>query len=387
MGNNATEDTGFANCSLYLNEQFNQTNSSAILNGEVNNFTLDLVEGEYNWSVECYDTAGLYNWSENRTFYVDFGFPSINLSYPEIDDVVYSSTVEFNFTVTDNMDGLLTCNLTVDGDVVDSDFNASNGTVTNRTVPGLGIGDHLWNVTCWDGAWNLNFSETRNFTIADFPPNATLTSPYDGYWNNDSSIILYYNASDNNDLANCSLYLNGQFNQSNSSALLNGEINNFTVGLIADGEYDWSINCTDNEGLNGSSEIWTFYIDTRFPQITLNAPWNNNFSLSSNLSFNFTVTDNMDDNLTCNLTVDGLVDSGFNASNDSLTNRQIAGLVDGENYWNVTCMDNAGNTNTSETWMINVTEYPSVILNTDDNEYFNYTDILFLVSSPELLLS
>ncbi len=373
---NASDDGDLDNCSLYLNNQFNQTNSSGLLNGDINNFTIDLIaQGEYNWSIQCFDTTSLSNWSDNRTFYIDTGFPTIELNYPEIDAIVYKSIVDFNLTATDNMVENLTCNLTVDGGVVDAEFNATNGTMINRTIGSLGIGDHLWNVTCWDLAGNLNVSETRNFTITDLPPNVSLTEPNNTYWHDEPNITLFYNASDNNDLANCSLYLNNQFNQSNGSTILNGEINNFTIGAIADGEYNWTINCTDDEGLNSSSETWIFYIDTGFPEISLNAPGNNNISLSSNVSFNFTATDHMDNNLTCNLTINSETVDEFNASNGTLTNRLITDLTDGEKIWNITCWDNAGNINTSEIWSLNVTEYPSITLNTADNESFNYTNI------------
>ncbi|OGJ21311.1 hypothetical protein A3K73_05660 [Candidatus Pacearchaeota archaeon RBG_13_36_9] len=376
---NASDDNNLlANCSLYLNGQLNQTNSSALLDAQTNNFTISAIaDGSYNWSVQCFDTASLSNWSQNRTFYIDTSFPGLILNYPGIDDVLYISTVSFNFTATDNMVLNITCNLTVDGSVVDANFNVTNGTMVNRTRTGIGIGDHLWNVTCWDRAGNINKSETRNFTITDLPPTVLLIEPNNSYWHNESNITLYYNASDNNNLANCSLYLNGQFNQSNSSAILNGELSNFTIPFIADGEYNWTVNCTDNAGLNTSSSKRTFYIDTIFPEVDLNAPRDNNFSLTSSVYFNFTATDNLDTNLTCNLTINSAVTGGsnFNASNGTLTNKLVTGLTDGDKYWNVTCIDNAGNLNTSRTWMLNVTVYPSVALNTSDNSFFNYSDI------------
>jgi len=377
---NVSDDNNLlANCSLYLNNQFNQTNSSALLNAQTNNFTISsIANGQYNWSVQCFDTAGLQNWSQNRTFYIDTVFPTINLFYPGVGQTeLYSSTVSFNFTATDSVDSNLTCNLTVGQEVVDSNFNASSGIMTTRPIGGLGIGTHFWNVTCWDDAWNLNVSETRNFTIYDLPPTVSLVEPNSSYWHNESNIVLYYNASDNSKLLECSLILNNQINQTNSSMILNGGVNNFTIPFIPNGEYNWTVNCTDDNFINATTTQRKFYIDTAFPLINLNAPWNNNFSLTSSVYFNFTATDNMDTNLTCNLTIDSAVTGGsnFNASNGTLTNRLISGLTDGAKYWNVTCSDNAGNLNTSQTWMLNVTVYPSVALNTSDNSFFNYSNI------------
>jgi len=314
-------------------------------------------------------------------FYVDTHFPTINPIFPGIDDIVYKSDINFNFSVSDNLDSILTCNLTVDGIVRHESFNANSGEYTNKTVKGLGIGDHLWNVTCWDNAFNINTSETRNFTIRDLPPVVNLTSPPDNYWFNKSQVVLYYNVTDNN-------YLNGQFNQSNSTPILNSQINNFTLNL-GDGQYNWTINCTDSGGLTNQPSEKIFYVDTIFPSIDLNAPKNNNVSLSENIIFNFTVTDNLDEHLTCNLTINSIIeDENFNADNGILTNRTILDLTDGPKYWNVTCIDDAGNSNTSITWMVNVTVYPTLDLNTQDNESFNHTDItLFYTPADNTNLS
>ena len=69
--------------------------------------------------------------------------------------------VTFNFTANDTMDITMTCNLTVDGGVVDPNFAASNGSIIDRTINGLTDGAHYWNVTCWDNALNVNSSSTQ----------------------------------------------------------------------------------------------------------------------------------------------------------------------------------------------------------------------------------
>ncbi|MFH0798118.1 MAG: PGF-pre-PGF domain-containing protein, partial [Candidatus Woesearchaeota archaeon] len=56
-----------------------------------------------------------------------------------------------------------TCNFTLDGIVNISNIAATNGTQVNRTVSGLGMGNHYWNVTCWDSMNNTNTSITNLF--------------------------------------------------------------------------------------------------------------------------------------------------------------------------------------------------------------------------------
>src|SRR3989339_495211 len=385
---NAGDDNGqFDNCSLYLNGLFNQTNSTPIINGSINNFTLTLGNNNYNWTVVCYDSAGLNGTDTTQNFSVDTVLPQLNLIYPSDDEVIYTTNINFNFSANDNLDSVLVCNLTVDSIVKDLNFNANNGTFTNQTVS-LGMGDHLWNVSCIDNAKNLNTSATWNFTIVDYPPTVSLEL-FDPTWFNISNPVLYYNATDNNDLINCSLYINGIYNQSNSTVILNSQINNFTLSSWDDGQYNWTVNCTDTGGLSTKPANKTFYIDTTFPILNLSKPDNTSQFLISDINFNFTIIDNLDSVLVCNLTIDGIVkDLNFNANNGTLTNRLISSLTDGVKYWNVTCIDQANNTNTSATRMINVSKSPIVILNTQNNAFFNTTNVeLFYTPSDNTNLS
>jgi hypothetical protein len=368
-------DDDLAYCELYIDGVYNQTNSSTITDGANNNFSISgLSQGEHNWSVNCTDAGSKSNSSNTWIFYVDTYFPQIDLIYPEIDGVLGSNDVEFNFSVLDNLDSSLTCNLTIDGLVEDESFEAVNGSYTNRTIFDLSVGDHLWNVSCIDEAGNLNTSETRNFTIGDSNPIVNLIYPENDSWVNTTNPILIYNVSENNDLAYCDLYIDGIFNQSNSSLLINNGENNFSVLGLTQGEHNWHVNCTDDAGLTGISDTWVFYVDSIFPQINLNLPVDYFNSTEGDTNFNFTVIDNLDSSLICNLTINSVaVDSNFNVVNNTLTNRFFEDVGDGLNYWNVSCVDEAGNLNTSETRILNVTEYPSLILDTEDNAAFNYT--------------
>ncbi|MFH1290290.1 MAG: hypothetical protein ABIH92_02675 [Nanoarchaeota archaeon] len=361
-----------ANSTLILNGEKNLTNQSALLNGEINNFTLDLPDGTYTWTVNATDTTNLEGTDLNVTvFYVDTNAPSVNLSTPVDNETFQVSTIEFNFTVSDFMDSVLVCDLIIDSAVEDDDFSANNGTLINRTIVDIGMGDHLWNVTCWDEAGNSNTSQTWNFSIGDLPPTVDLITANNSFTNT-GNITLVYNATDNNGFIESILILNGVINQTNQSEILNGEYNNFTLVDLAEGVYTWNVNVTDTAGLtavNGTPR--TFTVDKTVPNVTLNLPANDTTSNSSSVSFNFTVIDNLDTSLTCNLSIDGVSDDNIVAANGSLINRPISGLTDGEKYWNVTCWDDAGNSNISETWLVNITEYPTIQLDTQNDSYFN----------------
>ena len=367
-------DDDLASCSLYVDGVYNQTNSTSLIEGGNNNFTISgLSEGAHNWSVSCTDSLSQTNSSQTWIFYVDTILPQINLIYPSIDDSIGINDINFNFSVLDNLDSSLICNLTIDAVVEDEGFEAVNGSYTNRTIFDLSVGDHFWNVSCIDDAGNLNTSETRNFTIGDSNPVVNLVSPFNGIWVNTTNPILIYNVTENNDLVSCDLYIDGIYNQTNSSDLINNGENNFTVSGLTQGIHNWSVNCTDDASLYGISQTWNFYVDSILPQISLNLPEDNFHSMEGDTNFNFTVMDNLDNSLVCNLTINSIVvDTSFNAFNGSLVNRFISDVKDRLDYWNVSCIDDAGNLNTSETWRLNITEYPSIALETEDNFAFNY---------------
>lgn len=101
----------------------------------------------------------------------------------------------------------------------------------------------------------VSISKVSNITIQDiFAPNITLISPVNNSLNDtNTTIIFFFNVSDASPILNCSLIINNQINATNYSIPRNTLLN-FTATL-PNGQYNWSINCTD-EALNvGASGI------------------------------------------------------------------------------------------------------------------------------------
>ncbi|MFH1506365.1 MAG: Ig-like domain-containing protein, partial [archaeon] len=348
-----TDMSNFTNCSLIINGVINQTNTTTYNNTQ-NNFTLtDIPEGEYLWSVNCTDTFGNVGNSSSRNLTIDRTPPSITLYYPD-NDAFGSGTVNFNFTVTDNFDSNLTCNLSIDGTVstTNNNFAALNNSVTNLTETGIEDGNHTWSITCWDNIPLSNTSSTFNFTISA-PPTVNLLSPPDNNWTNASFINFTFYVSDGEGIFNCTFIFNGQVNQTKNWTLITNPGNNtFNLSNIPEGRHNWTINCTDNTSQSTQPTEFDLYIDWTGPSIQLHKPDDDDSFPTSTVNFNFTVTDNLDSVLVCNLSIDGTVsttNNNFNANNGSITNLTEIGLIDGDHWWNITCWDNASNTNTSET--------------------------------------
>ena len=106
-------------------------------------------------------------------FTLDTTKPSITLHNPADGNTSSSTSFNFNWTATDNIDSNLTCNLTINGVVNVSSINSLNATPTNYTISGFAEGVYHWNMTCWDDGVNVNTSATWTFTVDANPPTIT----------------------------------------------------------------------------------------------------------------------------------------------------------------------------------------------------------------------
>ena len=357
-----------ANTTLILNGQPNMTNSSIVISAAISNFTISLPDGTYNWTVNVTDSySATATDASIRTFTIDTALPQITLHNPTIDESLGSVSVFFNFTTTDNIDSDLTCDLTLDGSIIESGFSSTGLTNLTKTV---GLGNHLWNVSCIDDAGNTNVSETRNFSVSDTPPIVQLLTA-NPTWFGLSDVDLEYNVTDNGQIQNCSLYLNGVFNTTNQTTITLGATNEFNLAGVADGTYNWSVSCLDEASLSTSTTNQTFYVDSTTPAVTLNLPTHLDTLSTANVNFNFTATDALASNMTCDLVIDGSVAApAFQANNNTLTNNLISGLTDGVHTWYVNCTDEASNTGTSSVRTITIEEYPTITLDTPDYSWF-----------------
>jgi hypothetical protein len=182
----------------------------------LNHYRLGL--GKYYWKVNASDGV-LSNESDVWEFNVaDQTAPSIQLNYPDDKANLSSSTVNFNWTATDNIDDVLLCNLTIDGVVNQSDIASTSGQPTNYSVSGISTGVHNWSVTCRDGVPNVNTSETRTFGVNNSAPNVTLNSPPNGSSIPNSWAILNATVTDaDDDPMTVYFYANNNSNGLNAS--------------------------------------------------------------------------------------------------------------------------------------------------------------------------
>jgi len=78
---------------------------------------------------------------------------------------------------------------------------------------------------------------------------------------------------------------------------------------------------------------------------------------SSIVNFNYTASDDLDNSIECNLTVNGIVENWTYAENNNNTIIPVSFVQGGLKYWNVSCIDDAGNWNISETYNFTCSVY------------------------------
>lgn len=375
------------NCSLYINGVLNQSTPNGTLVNEsmTNTFSANLSENSYTWFINCFDSLGASANSSTYSLTID-DTPPIVIALSPNDTLVASGTVTFSFNITDNFDTSISCNLSVDNGNYSRALNATNG-LGSTSIQNITDGLHYWNITCYDNVNNSATSSTLNFTAASIPV-VTLDSPPNGYGVNSTDIVLYYNLSSNN-IDNCSLILNGQYNQTATGGQIpytsnNGQ-NNFTLTSMNYGIYNWTVMCFDSNNFNGTAAARTFQLDNAAPVLNLVSPYNNETVFSRNINFTFNVSD-IDNMLSCNLTIDGVINkSNQNATSGIVNGIYVAGLSITNHTWSVDCVDNTGFVTASETWNFTVDSRVNVVLSSPANNYFTNSaniNLTYVPSSP-----
>ncbi len=136
---------------------------------------------------------------------------------------------------------------------------------------------------------------------------------------------------------------------------------------LRDGAYYWRVNATDAVGGWNNSDTYLFYVDNVVPNVTLNWPSNTTSFLDNvpSISLNWTSLDFVDISLLCNVTIGTSINkSNVVSTNGTMINVSVTGFTAGTYHWNTSCLDDAGNINTSATYTFTVTSSNSAPYNT-----------------------
>lgn len=221
--------------------------------------------------------------------------PTVNITSPQ-DNVLRNDSEKFMVTSLLKLYGSsgTGCNTTIsysNTSVLASYLNqpttinlgslASGYTTTinwNITVVGLGSSNVTVNFTCNEFAIlkfeTLNNTDTVfNITTEDKTgPNITLISPQNNYRTNNQNVTFQYNVTDLTSVKNCSLFIDGVFNQTNTTAIVKGTTLEFNITMLSEGNHTWQVECYDEYGQRGLSLTRNITIDLRNRTISTESP-------------------------------------------------------------------------------------------------------------------
>jgi len=363
------DDAGFTNCTLYGNFSGSWAANGAvytttITNGSVNNITISPADGTYIWNVVCYDNAsapqsGWYD--DNYTVNIDTTKPDISFAGgTEKNNTYFSrSWIYINVTATDPNEANITFYLYNST----SDVNATVLGAGNRSINFTNLNPdeyYFYNVTIINKANNQNSTETRKITLDSTYPQISFAGSTENNNTHFNRSWIYVNAAvtETNE-NNITFYLYNSTTQLNATTFTIAQRNvNFT-NLNHNKVYYYNITVRDKAGNSNSTETRKITLDTTAPNITLNAPADNNVTTDDSMIFNFTAIDNLATLLNCSIYINGTL----NQTNSSTLNAtptifHISGIGDGTYSWNISCADNASNVNWSSTRIFEINISP-----------------------------
>lgn len=144
------------------------------------------------------------------------------------------TSINFNWTATSSGSSV-SCNMTIDGTVNQSNIPSNNATPTNYTINGFAEGSHNWSVQCNDSIGKTGTSETWIFYIDLTDPNISFVSPTPTNNSNQSTSCVDINVSVSDDYLNTTtLNFNGSeryllFGKYRREIIINNSGNNNTL--------------------------------------------------------------------------------------------------------------------------------------------------------------
>lgn len=130
-----------------------------------------------NVTIYCNDSAGNFD-SDLIYFSIDKTNPEINLISPADSYSTSSTSLDFQFNVSDNLN-ISSCYLIISGDSSSATTNSSAiSNETNIISKSFSSGSYTWKINCTDTAGNIGNSSTRSLTITS--SSTTTNSPGGG---------------------------------------------------------------------------------------------------------------------------------------------------------------------------------------------------------------
>lgn len=118
-----------------------------------------------------------------------------------------------------------------------------------------------YNITLvYEETYNYTANSTTYFVAVNDTraPWVTLIDPPDTGVDIDGDMVFTFYVNDTSDVMNCSLYINGTYNQ--EKEIITSGQNTFTLNGLTNSNYTWYVNCSDHAGHYNVSDTWNFTV-------------------------------------------------------------------------------------------------------------------------------
>ena len=228
-----------------------------------------------------------------------------------------------------------------------------------------------------------NDTATWNVTIFDLTsPVLTFNSPTTAAGEQNISQIVINLSSADLYFRNMTLYFYNNSGLINSTFVESSSII-ATYTNLSDTSYYINASSSDESGNVGFSETRNITLDNVYPVIALTAPADNFNTSNTNVNFTFTVTDSLTSNCTVFKDQDESIEytsagSNLSVSSDVQTTINASGFTDRQYLWYLSCEDQAGNVNITDTRTLIVdTTAPSITVSSPTvNGTFGYNILI-----------
>jgi len=196
---------------------------------------------------------------------VDYDAPSITLVSPADSSTSDNENVTFSYSVSSDL-SISSCSLVLDGAISSTDNSITKDT-TQTFSSTLSNAAYNWNINCTDGNSQVNTSEVWSLIVdytTVYQPTVELISPVNESTSTDDDVTFSYNVTSVINVSSCDFILNGAVDSTDSSISKDTE-QTFSKTSMDDGDYNWSISCTDSESNVNSSSTWIVTVDYTEP--------------------------------------------------------------------------------------------------------------------------
>ncbi len=202
------------------------------------------------------------------------GVDTVTLNSPENATWSLTGNITFNCTGTPSIDVNVT-NVTfyiynsTGADTYNSSINTSdspNGTAATRTytisnIPEAEGFNYTWNCLVEDNTSNTSWASANlTFGVDLTPPAPSILTPSNASQDRDGTVTFIYNVSDNSSITNCTLFISGAADQTNTTVVRDTNLTFTKESISSTNALEWFISCYDLAGRQGNTS--KYYLDT-----------------------------------------------------------------------------------------------------------------------------